>query len=108
MRNTIRRAAIALFAIALPGAAAAQEHGVSQKNRQFSPRALTVKVGESLNFKNDDSVYHNVFSFSKALKFDLGAMAPGQSGKVQTTREGVIDVECAIHPEMKLEIKVVR
>lgn len=108
MRNAILQTAVLVLAMALPGASAAQEHSVAQKHRQFSPKALTVKVGESVNFRNDDSVYHNVFSLSKTLTFDLGVMPPGKSGKVQMKREGVIEVECAIHPEMKLDIMVVR
>lgn len=108
MRDRALKWFLVVLGAAVPLAAAAQEHVVSQKNRQFAPKALTAKVGEPVNFKNDDSVYHNVFSLSKALSFDLRAMAPGQSRKVEMVREGVIDVECAIHPEMKLQIKVVR
>lgn len=108
MQKTILRSFFAVLSVCLSATVAAQEHVISQKGKQFSPKALTMRVGESVNFKNDDNVYHNVFSLSKILTFDLGAMAPGQSRKVEMAREGVIDVECAIHPEMKLEIKVVK
>lgn len=108
MQNPILEAIFVVFSLALSAAVAAQEHVISQKNSQFSPKTLTVKIGESVNFKNDDKVYHNVFSLSKPLSFDLGALPPGQSRKVEMVKEGVIDVECAIHPDMKLEIKVVK
>ena len=105
-----KRILVALFAVVGAGwcAPAAAQHEISQKGKQFSPKVLTVKVGESVIFKNDDNVYHNVFSLSKALTFDLGAMPPGQSRKMEMAREGVIDVECAIHPEMSLQIRVVK
>lgn len=108
MQKTILKAIPVILGMTLSAAAAAQQHAISQKNRQFSPQALTVKAGESVNFRNDDNVYHNVFSLSKILSFDLGAMAPGQSRKVEMVKEGVIDVECAIHPDMNLKIRVVK
>jgi plastocyanin len=108
MRKPVLNALFAILSAGLSAAVVAQQHVISQKGKQFSPMALTVKVGESVNFKNDDNVYHNVFSLSKVLSFDLGAMPPGQSRKVEMVKEGVIDVECAIHPDMKLQIKVVK
>lgn len=108
MQNTTLKAVLVVLGTALSAAVTAQQHVVSQKNRQFSTKALTVKVGESVSFMNDDNVYHNIFSFSKILSFDLGAMAPGESHQVEMVKEGVIDVECAIHPDMNLKIRVVK
>jgi plastocyanin len=108
MTSTVRRTILAAICCGVCAASTAAEHEVSQKDRQFSPSVLTIKVGESLNFKNDDTVHHSVFSLSKALSFDLGSMAPGQSSKVQATQEGVVEVECAVHPRMKLQIRVVK
>jgi plastocyanin len=86
----------------------AQDRTVSQKDRQFNPKNMTVKVGDSIVFLNDDIVRHNVFSLSKTQSFDLGTFPPGESRKVQMLKEGIVEIECAIHPLMKLRIKVVR
>src|SRR5205814_1795792 len=58
------------------------------------------------DFPNDDKIFHNVFSLSKAGKFDLGLYKSGSSRKVVFDRAGEIDVYCNIHPDMVATIKV--
>jgi plastocyanin len=96
--------AAALIAMAAPAGAA--EHVVSQKDGAFSVSTLKVKSGDEVVFKNDDKVFHNVFSFSKILPFDLGAYGQGQSKKVKVDQPGKVLVECAIHPNMSMTIDV--
>lgn len=84
----------------------AAESVVSQKNKKFEPLALTIKVGDSVNFKNDDSFNHNVFSLSDTKTFDLGSYPGGASKSIVFDKAGTVDVECAIHPEMKMTITV--
>jgi len=108
MRTIIPKTLLITLFTAFCSSIVADEHVVSQKGRQFSPPTVTVKVGESVIFVNDDIVRHNVFSLSKTLSFDLGTFPPGQSRKVVTVKLGVIDIECAIHPNMKMQIKVVK
>ena len=54
-----------LFVLALLLAAAgpslAAEHVVSQKNKNFSIKKLTVAVGDTVKFQNDDPFAHNIF-----------------------------------------------
>ncbi|MDP9004745.1 MAG: hypothetical protein M3N12_08135, partial [Verrucomicrobiota bacterium] len=45
---------------------------VAQKNIAFAPDLLPVLVGSSVEFPNMDETYHNVFSYSKIKRFDLG------------------------------------
>lgn len=95
--------------IAVTGyAIAANEHIVIQKDKHFSVKILTVKVGDWVSFKNDDAFFHNVFSLSDAQSFDLGSHGQGQARRVQMAKEGTVDIECAIHPEMKMQIKVMK
>ena len=82
------------------------EQVVSQKNKQFEPKTMTVKVGDSVNFKNDDTFNHNVFSLSDSKMFDLGSYPGGASKSVTFDQAGLVEVECAIHPEMKMTIQV--
>ena len=90
----------------LTAAAWAAEHAVIQKDREFSQTQLTVKPGDSVVFKNSDSVTHNVFSTTPGLEFDIRRQAPGGSSTVPFTKEGTVEVRCSIHPKMKLLISV--
>ena len=42
----------------------AAEHTVAQKNKAFTTDEITIKVGDVINFENQDSFFHNVFSLS--------------------------------------------
>jgi plastocyanin len=86
--------------------AASSEHVVSQKNKAFSTKLLKVKVGDAVNFRNDDPFFHNIFSLSDTQSFDLGSYPQGQSRKTTFTKEGRVEVECAIHPDMKMVVQV--
>ena len=101
MRSLIIGAALA--ALAAPAYSA--EHTVGQKNNAFTVSSLKAKVGDEVSFKNEDAVSHNVFSLSDAASFDLGSYGQGQSKKVKLDKPGKIEVECAIHPSMKMTIE---
>lgn len=88
--------------------AQAEEVVVSQKNKAFSVTTLKIKVGDSVNFRNDDPFFHNIFSLSDVQIFDLGSFPQGQAKKVTFLKEGKVEVECAIHPAMKLIIEVTK
>lgn len=84
----------------------AKDFEVAQKDKKFSQKALTVNVGDSVSFKNEDSFAHNIFSLSDTKTFDLGSYPQGQSKKVTFDKPGTVEIECAIHPEMKLVVEV--
>lgn len=84
------------------------EHLVDQKDKAFSQKVLKIKVGDVVEFKNSDPVAHNIFSLSDVKEFDLGSYAQGQSKKVTFDKPGKIEVECSIHPSMKMEIEVTK
>jgi plastocyanin len=52
----------------------AQRHTAQmpQKNMTFAPDLVAVLVGTTVEFPNLDDIYHSVFSYSKAKRFDLG------------------------------------
>jgi len=92
--------------IAAGAAWAAEEHVVAQKNKSFTTKKLTVKVGDSVKFVNEDSFAHNVFSLSAAKSFDLGSFGNGGTKSVTFDKPGKVEVECAVHPDMRLDIEV--
>lgn len=83
-----------------------REITVSQKDKQFAPTEIRINAGDSVSFRNDDPFFHNVFSFSETRVFDLGSYPQGESRKVVFDKPGEVEVECAIHENMKLKIIV--
>ena len=79
---------------------------ISQKDKAFQPAEVTIRPGDTLVFKNDDPVNHNVFSQTKGLDFVIKSQKPGESGSVTLTGEGTTEVRCAFHPAMKLQVTV--
>lgn len=79
---------------------------VEQKDKTFSQSTLKVKVGDKIEFKNMDPYNHNIFSLSDIQLFDLGSYPKGESRTVTFEKPGAVDVECAIHPAMKLTVEV--
>src|SRR4029077_14766719 len=78
-----------------------------QKSLHFLPEILVVPVGSAVSFPNDDPVFHNVFSLSKAKQFDLGYYPAGQTRNVAFDKVGVVQVYCHIHRDMNAAILVV-
>jgi plastocyanin len=79
---------------------------IHQQGRMFSVDHVGIKAGETLTFLNDDNVPHNIASVSRGNEFDLGSQRPGASTEVTFTEPGDIQVFCAIHPRMKLTVRV--
>ncbi len=79
---------------------------LDQRNETFVPGVLAITAGSTVVFPNSDRVYHNVFSLSKARRFDLGRYPRGQSRSVVFERAGVVRVFCEIHSHMSAYILV--
>jgi plastocyanin len=79
---------------------------ISQENRQFDPRVISIVKGTTVDFPNDDIVFHNVFSLSKSKSFDLDIYSPGELKTVTFSRTGWVKVYCNIHPSMIAHIIV--
>ena len=65
---------------------------------RFTPRVLAVVVGSKVRFRNEDQVYHSVFSVSPGGWFDLGNLAPGKARETHFKSSGVINLFCELHP----------
>jgi plastocyanin len=73
---------------------------LDQRNLSFSPQVLAVRVGATVDFPNNDRVFHNVFSFRDGTRFDLGVYPVGARKAVVFDRPGVSRLFCNIHPGM--------
>jgi len=71
-----------------------------QEGLTFVPHVLAIPKGSTVDFPNGDSIFHNVFSLSKAVSFDLGRYPKGSSKSVRFDRSGIVKVFCHIHSDM--------
>lgn len=84
----------------------AQEHVVDQRNKTFLPGTIKAKVGDTITFKNSDPFAHNAYTDDEANEFDVGMQATGTETHMTIKKEGEFDIECAIHPNMLIKVKV--
>jgi len=85
--------------------APATHASMAQRDERFVPHVLPILVGTTVDFPNQDDVYHNVFSLSSAAApgekgFDLGRYPKGSSKSWTFDRRGTVLVFCHIHQDM--------
>jgi hypothetical protein len=66
-----------------------------------------IPVDTEVAFPNMDLEFHNVFSYSKTRRFDLGRYHKGESKSVHFTRPGIGKIYCEIHQWMRAVVVVV-
>lgn len=95
----------------LEGPAAVKAQGKSaemlQEGLEFRPRVLAVQAGTTVKFPNGDDVQHNVFSYSKPRRFDLGRYPKGESKEVVFDQKGLVEISCEVHEHMRGYVVVV-
>jgi plastocyanin len=79
---------------------------ISQRDESFVPRVTAITQGSTVEFPNFDPYFHNVFSLSRVMTFDLGRFRKGEKRERTFPRAGVIKVYCHIHSEMSATILV--
>jgi len=102
---------ICIFLFILPAAAYSKDYVVQQNNKAFyylgkKSNSIVVRAGDKIEFKNIDSVFHNIYSLSKIMEFNLGAFDKGKSKTVVFDKKGTVAVECAFHSRMFIEVVV--
>ena len=81
---------------------------MGQKDLRFIPTLLPVEVGTKVEFPNYDDTYHNIFSYSKPKRFDLGRYPPNQKPTPFQIFDhpGLVTLRCDIHEQMRALILV--
>ena len=102
---------VVIYLDSVPSAAAALSVApvrlvIAQRDETFVPHVLPVLRGSTVAFPNQDPVFHNVFSLSRSLSFDLGRYPKGRSKSVQFERPGTVQVFCHIHSDMSAVLLV--
>jgi plastocyanin len=73
---------------------------MDQVNRAFVPGVLVVAVGARVEFPNNDSVSHQVYSFSPAKRFQLPLYKGKPHDPALFDRPGLVVLGCNIHDQM--------
>jgi plastocyanin len=81
---------------------------VDQKDLTFIPALLPIQVGTRVEFPNLDDTYHNIFSYSRAKRFDLGRYRRDERPipSVVFDQPGLVTLRCDIHEHMRALILV--
>lgn len=97
-------AAAAALPVLVTTAQAATTHTVRITNFTFEPATLTIAVGDSVTWINEDTAPHTATADSGA--FDTGNLGRGASATL--TFNGAADYPyfCAVHPRMRANLTV--
>ncbi len=80
------------------GSVMAADQSVTIAGFAFSPGTVTLRVGDSVTWTNQDSVAHTA---TASGRFDTGNIADGASSSIKFRTAGSFDYICAIHPTME-------
>jgi plastocyanin len=107
MTSHLLYATALLAALGMTTAAAFADETITQKDKQFSQASVAIKQGDSVHFVNEDDVTHNI-----AIRQPDGSKKtsmiekPGEQHVVKFDDKGDYEVNCLIHPKMKLKVSV--
>lgn len=77
-------------------------HSITQKNYQFNPDVLIARVGDTVDFPNQDPVSHHVYSFSQTKFFELPLHGAGTTtNSITLDQAGIVELGCNIHDSMQ-------
>lgn len=84
--------------------AAGAQVAVSIANFAYDPTPLTVNVGDTVTWTNNDSTAHTVTSSDGSIQ--SGTLQPGQSFSFTFTTAGTFDYHCEFHANMSGQVVV--
>jgi plastocyanin len=88
-------------------APAAKGVAIEQRNREFIPWMTVVQTGTSVDFPNNDTVRHHVYSFSEPKRFEIKLYAGKPGQPIVFDKPGQVDIGCNIHDWMEAHVLVV-
>jgi plastocyanin len=83
---------------------AAASTGVTIKDFKFAPASISVSVGDSITWTNQDVAPHTATANDGS--FDTGNLSKGKSGSITFSKAGTFAYICSIHPSMKGTVTV--
>lgn len=79
-----------------PAASSGGAVAITIKNIQFDPKTVTVKVGQTITWTNDDGFAHNVTA-QKGATFKSDNLNHGATFEFKADKPGTIQYVCTIH-----------
>lgn len=73
---------------------------IAQIDKQFVPYVTAIRIDTAISFPNRDDILHNVYSFSKAKKFQLPLYKDEPPALIVFDKPGVVILGCNIHDSM--------
>ncbi|KAF6244089.1 amicyanin, partial [Nitrosopumilus sp. b1] len=85
--------------------------GCEETNECYIPASVSINVGDTVLWTNDDAAAHTVTSGSPSAggpdgKFDSSLMSPGATFEVTFDEKGSVDYFCIVHPWMVGNVNV--
>jgi plastocyanin len=88
------------------GAATTEPATVKIENFSFEPKELTIAVGTTVTWVNEDDVPHTATGEGESPAFDSKALDTDDKFSFTFTKAGVYPYYCKVHPHMKGTIVV--
>lgn len=95
---------LSILACGQTESAAPVAHTVVMKQMHFEPAQITIKPGDTVEWKNEDIFSHTVTANDQS--FDSGLIAPGQTWRTTFTKETDVAYHCRPHPNMTASLVV--
>ena len=94
----MKAAVVALGLLSWAAAAVAADHRVVIEGMAFTPKAVTVRPGDTITWVNKDMFVHNVTAAAAGIR--SGDLKPGQSWRHKIGQGDSFDYLCTLHPVM--------
>lgn len=99
-------AATLLSGPSVRAAATLQIHNIKIKRFKFEPKHLTVKVGDTIRWTNEDLAPHT--ATADEFSWDTGELIKNQKAEIKVTEGMETRYFCAFHPHMKGSIEILQ
>lgn len=103
----IEQAIVYLESEKYPSKNEASTYAIEQRQKTFIPLITVIPTGSFINFPNNDTVRHHVYSFSPSKTFELKLYSGVPSKPVLFEKAGTVVLGCNIHDSMLAYVHVV-
>ncbi|TFW34817.1 methylamine utilization protein [Massilia horti] len=80
---------------------------IEQRGKEFLPYVTIVQTGTAIDFPNNDTTKHHVYSFSPSKQFEIKLYAGNPGQPVVFDKPGEVVIGCNIHDWMEAYVLVV-
>jgi plastocyanin len=80
---------------------------IEQRGAEFIPYVTVVQAGTPVDFPNNDTVRHHVYSFSQPKRFEIKLYAGKPGQPITFDKPGEVVIGCNIHDWMEAHVLVV-